>query len=78
MNAAGAAVDIATMMSAAPSQIRRQARPGLLVEQIIRHDPGDRPSAAARLEQQLGAELAALLVSALAGDHRMRRLCLCI
>jgi hypothetical protein len=79
MNAAGAAADIATTMSAAAQpQTRSQVPPSLLVEHVIRRDPGDRPSAAARLERQLGPELATLLVSALAGDHRVRRLCLCI
>jgi hypothetical protein len=79
MNAAGAAADIATTMSAAAQpQTCSQVPPSLLVEHVIRRDPGDRPSAVARLERQLGPELATLLVSALAGDHRVRRLCLCI
>jgi hypothetical protein len=79
MNAAGAAADIATTMSAAAQpHTRSQVPPSLLVEHVIRRDPGDRPTAAARLERQLGPELATLLVSALAGDHRVRRLCLCI
>jgi hypothetical protein len=62
------------MSAAAQPQTRSQALPSLLVEQVSRVDPGDRPAATARLEQQLGRELAALLVSALAGDHRVRRL----
>ena len=62
------------MSAAAHPQTRSQAPPSLLVEQISRLDPGDRPSAATRLEQQLGRELAARLVSALAGDHGVRRL----
>jgi hypothetical protein len=66
--------DIETTMSAAAHpQTRTQALPSLLLEQISRRDPGDRPSAADRLEQQLGSELAARLVSALAGDHAVRR-----
>jgi hypothetical protein len=62
------------MSAAAQPHIRSQAPPSLLVEQVSRVDPGDRPTATARLEQQLGRELAALLVSALARDHRVRRL----
>lgn len=62
------------MSAAAQPQTRSQALPSLLVEQVSRVDPGDRPTATARLEQQLGRDLAALLVSALAGDHRVRRL----
>jgi hypothetical protein len=61
------------MSAAAHPQSRSQAPPSLLIEQISRLDPGDRPSAADRLEQQLGPELAARLVSALAGDHAMPR-----
>ena len=63
-----------TMSAAAQPQSRRQAPPALLVEHVSRLDPGDRPPAAARLEQQLGRELAAWLVSALARDHGARRL----
>jgi hypothetical protein len=75
MNAAEAAADIGnTMSAAAQPQTRSQAPPSLLVEQVTRLDQGDRPSAAARLEQQLGPELAAWLVSALARDHGVRRL----
>ena len=75
MKAAGAAADIGnTMSAAAQPQTRSQAPPSLLVEQVSRLDDGDRPSAAARLEQQLGRELAARLVSALARDHGVRRL----
>ena len=76
MKAAGAAADIGNTMSAAaqPQTRSRQAPPSLLVEQVSRLDPGDRPSAAARLEQQLGRDLAAWLVSALARDHGVRRL----
>ena len=75
MKAAGAAADIGnTMSAAAEPQSRTQAPPSLLVEQVSRLDPGDRPSAAARLERQLGRELAAWLVSALARDHGVRRL----
>jgi hypothetical protein len=74
MEAAGAAADIEdTMSAAAQPQTRSQAPPSLLVEQVSRLDPGDRLPAAARLQQQLGRELASLLVSALAGDHRVRR-----
>jgi len=62
------------MSAAAQPQARSQAAPSLLVEQISRVDPADRPTATARLEQELGRELAALLVSALARDHRVRRL----
>jgi hypothetical protein len=61
------------MSAAAQPHIRSQP-PSLLVEQVSRVDPGDRPTATARLEQQLGRELAARLVSALARDHRVRRL----
>jgi hypothetical protein len=62
------------MSAAAHPRTRSQALPSLLLEQISRLDPGDRPSAVARLEQQLGREFAARLVSALAGDHAVRRL----
>jgi hypothetical protein len=68
------AADIQTMSAAAHPQTRSQAPPSLLVEHVSRLDPGDRPSAAARLEQQLGRELAAWLVSALARAHGSRRL----
>jgi hypothetical protein len=62
------------MSAAAQPQTRSQAPPSLLVEHVSRLDPGlDRPSAHDRLERALGAELAARLVSALAGDHGMRR-----
>lgn len=75
MNAAEAAADIEnTMSAAAQPQIRSQAPPSLLVAQVSRLDSGDRPSAAARLEQQLGRDFAAWLVSALARDHGVRRL----
>jgi len=75
MGGGGAAADIEnTMSAAAHAQTRSQAPPSLLVAQVSRLDPGDRPSAAARLEEQLGHELAARLVSALAGDHGARRL----
>jgi hypothetical protein len=48
----------------------------ILLEQVSRVDPGpgDRPPAGDRLEQAIGAELAARLVAALAGDHGTRRL----
>lgn len=72
MRADGTAADIQTMGAAAHPQTHSQA-PSLLVEQVSRVDPGDRPTAAARLEQQLGPELTALLVTALTGDHSMRR-----
>jgi hypothetical protein len=47
----------------------------ILLEQVSRADPGpvDRPPASDRLEQAIGAELAARLVAALAGDHGVRR-----
>ena len=73
MRADGAAADIQAMSAAAHPQTRSQAPPSLLVEQVSRVDPGDRPTAATRLEQQLGPELTALLVTALTGDHSMRR-----
>ena len=73
MRADGAAADIHAMSAAAHPQTRRKAPPSLLVEQISRVDPVDRPTAATRLEQQLGPELTALLVTALTGDHGMRR-----
>lgn len=77
MKRAGRRPDIDnTMSAAAHPQTRSQAPPSLLVEQVSRLDPGDRPSAAARLERQLGRELASRLVSALAGDHGVRRLSL--
>jgi hypothetical protein len=74
MVASRAAADIDTMSAAAHPQTRSQALPSLLVEQISRLDPGDRPSASARLEQELGPALAARLVSALARAHGVRRL----
>jgi hypothetical protein len=63
------------MSAAAQPHTRSQAPPSLLVEHVSRLDPGlaDRPSAHDRLERALGPELAARLVSALAGDHGMRR-----
>ena len=46
----------------------------ILLELVSRADPADRPPASDRLEQAIGAELAARLVAALAGDHGVRRL----
>lgn len=50
--------------------------PSLLLEHVSRLDLGfsDRPSAADRLSWVLGPELTARLVSALAGNHGVRRL----
>jgi hypothetical protein len=63
------------MSAAAHPQRRSQAPPSLLVEHVSRLDPGfsERPSAHDRLERALGPELAARLISALAGDHGVRR-----
>jgi hypothetical protein len=62
------------MSAAAQPQTRSQAPPSLLVEHVSRLDPGvERPSAHERLQRALGPELATLLVTALAGDHRIRR-----
>jgi hypothetical protein len=53
-----------------------QTLPSLLVEMVSHAglSQAERPSAADRLERELGPELAARLVSALAGDHGVRRL----
>jgi hypothetical protein len=72
------AADIENIMSAAahPHTRSHQALfPSLLVEHVSRIGLSrpDRPSAADRLGQELGPELAARLVSALAGDHAVRR-----
>ena len=50
--------------------------PSLLLEHVSRLDIGlsERPSAFDRLQHELGPELATRLLSALAGDHGMRRL----
>jgi hypothetical protein len=64
------------MSAAAHPQTRcRRALPSLLVEHVSRIglSEAERPSAADRLEQELGPELATRLVSALAGDHGIRR-----
>lgn len=70
--------DIEGIMSAAahPQTRSHQALPSLLVEHVSRIGLSrpERPPAADRLEQELGSELAARLVSALAGDHAVRRL----
>jgi hypothetical protein len=49
--------------------------PSLLLEHVSRLDLGlaERPSAFDRLQHALGPELAARLLSALAGDHGVRR-----
>ena len=59
---------------AAASEPPKRCR--ILLERVIRADPApvDRPPASDRLEQAIGAELAARLVAALAGDHGARRL----
>ena len=67
------------MSAAAHPQTRShgQALPSLLVEMVSRAGLSRaerRPTAAHRLERELGPELAARLVSALAGDHGVRRL----
>ncbi len=64
-----------TLSAAAHPKSRSQALPSLLLEHVSRLGLGfdDRPSAHDRLEQTLGPELAARLVSALAGDHGVRR-----
>jgi hypothetical protein len=64
-----------TLSAAAHPQVRSEAPPSLLLEHLSRLGLGyaDSPSARARLEQALNPELAARLVSALAGDHGMRR-----
>lgn len=65
------------MSAAAHPQMRsHQALPSLLVEHVscIGLSQADRPSAALRLEEALGPALAARLLSALAGDHGVRRL----
>lgn len=63
------------MSAAAQPKTRSQAPPSLLVEHVSRLGLGwdDSPSALDRLEQKLGPELTAWLVSALAGDHGVRR-----
>ena len=64
-----------TVGAAAHPQSRwRRALPSLLVEHVSRIglSQAERPSAADRLEQELGPELAARLVSALVGDHGNR------
>jgi hypothetical protein len=64
------------MSAAAHAKTRCQAVPSLLLEHVSRLDLGfsDRPSAADRLSWVLGPELTARLVSALAGNHGVRRL----
>jgi hypothetical protein len=64
------------MSAAAHPQTRSQALPSLLLEHVSRLGFGfaERPSAADRLERALGPELAARLLSALAGDHGLRRM----
>ena len=57
---------------AAASEPPKRCR--ILLERVIRADSADRPPASDRLEQAIGAELAARLVAALAGDHGVRRL----
>lgn len=63
------------MSATAQPKSRSQALPSLLLEHVSRLGLGyaDRPSAHDRLELALGPELAARLLSALAGDHGMRR-----
>lgn len=63
------------MSAAAHPKTRSQGPPSLLLEHVSRLGLGfdDRPSALNRLEQALGPVLAARLVSALAGDHGVRR-----
>jgi hypothetical protein len=63
------------MSAAAHPRMRSQGLPSLLLEHVSRLGLGlsDRRSASDRLEQELGPELAARLVSALAGDHGVRR-----
>jgi hypothetical protein len=69
--------DIESTMSAAahPHTRSRRGLPSLLVEHVSRIglSQAERPSAADRLEQELGPVLAARLVTALAGDHAVRR-----
>jgi hypothetical protein len=64
-----------TMSAAAHPQTRSRALPSLLLEHVSRLDLGlaERPSAFDRLQHALGPELAARLLSALAGDHGVRR-----
>ncbi len=63
------------MSAAAHPHTRSQALPSLLLEHVSRLGLGfsERRTATDRLEQELGPELAARLVSALAGDHGVRR-----
>jgi hypothetical protein len=59
-------------MNAAPPQHTRGL--SLILEHCARLNSSERgrPSALFRLEQQVGDDLARLLMSALAGDHRSR------
>jgi hypothetical protein len=64
------------MSATAPAQASSRAVPSLLVQHVSRLEAGfaDRPSAADRLTLVLGPELTARLLSALAGNHGVRRL----